>query len=235
MANPWYATKGYDSVGTHRLAALTHDERFGDDGMTKEAERWRLVFIHDGQKHAVTAGDGEELGRKVQAQVTQLGIPYGSAVSQDIGRCLLHAMSHPLSPARHTPAQQMGTLLDTLAVLRETAGALRLQLTRHLANYPELIRGSKTLTVEDRIQNTVANRRAMHETLQENHPLLAPEVFILAGAQVALGGSAPDLGRVVAECVQTPGLTEHTFRQRLETREPSRVSQSARHDYEPGE
>ena len=235
MANPWYATKGYDTVGTHRLAALTHDERFGDDGMTKEAERWRMVFIHDGQKHAVTAGDGETLGRKAQAQVTQLGIPYGSAVSQDIGGCLAHAMSHPLVSKKPAPGQQIGQLLDALAVLRETEGALRLQLTRILMEHPELIRGSKLLSVDDRIQNTMANRRAMHEALQANRPVNPAEMFILAGAEAALGKSPQDLGRVVAECVQTPGLTEHTFRQRLETREPSRVSQSSRHDYEPGE
>ena len=105
MAKPWYAAqKGYDSVGTHRLAALTHDIRYENDGMTKEAERWRLVFIHDGQKHAVTAGDGGELGRKVQAQLTKFDIPSNSEVSQDIVQCLLHTMGHPLAPKKPSPA-----------------------------------------------------------------------------------------------------------------------------------
>ena len=235
MANPWYATKGYDTVGTHRQAALTHDERFGNDGMTKEAERWRLVFIHDRQKHAVTASDGEELGQKVQAQVTQLGIPYGSAVSQDIGGCLAHAMSHPLVSKKPPPGQQIGQLLDTLAILQETAGALRLQLTRVLMEHPELIRGSKTLTVNDRIQNTVNNRRAVHEALQDNRPVNPAEMFILAGAEAALGKSAPDLGRVVAECVKSPGLSEKDFRGRLEHSTVSPATAPRAMEYEPGD
>ncbi len=169
MAKPWYAAqKGYDSVGTHRLAALTHDIRYENDGMTKEAERWRLVFIHDGQKHAVTAGDGGELGRKVQAQLTKFDIPSNSEVSQDIVQCLLHTMGHPLAPKKPSPAQQMGTLLDTLAVLREIEGTLTQELTRHLANHPELIRGSKLLSVEDRIQNTVNNRQDLGRVVAES-------------------------------------------------------------------
>ena len=117
--------------------------------------------------------------------------------------------------------EQLGPLLDTLAILRDTAGALTLQLTRQLAAHPVLTQGSEYLTVEDRIQHTMANRRAIHSMLKENRPVSAPEVFIMAGAQVALGGSAQDLGAGVVDSVQTPGLREQVFRDRLEHPEHS--------------
>ena len=249
MANPWYATKGYDHVGRHRTAAITHDIRYHDDGMTQEAERWRLVFVHVGQKHAITAGDSDQLGQKVQEQVAKWGIQDPKGL-QDIGECLTYAQTHALgqhsrsikptlpSPAHHDAAAwtQMAHLLDTLAILRETEGSLTMQLTRLLATHSELTRGSESLSVEDRIQNTINNRRAMAATTGTNRPVPPAEIFIMAGAQAALGGSAPDLAAMVSHSVRSPGLTAHRFRSHLQHLGPSRGSQpSPAHDYEPGE
>ena len=94
MANPWYATKGYNKVGIHGQAAVTHDIRYQDDGMTKEAERWRLVFIHEEQKHAVTASDGDQLAQKVHERIGELGVQDPQTL-QDIGECFAWAQAHP--------------------------------------------------------------------------------------------------------------------------------------------
>ena len=100
--------------------------------------------------------------------------------------------------------KQLGTLLDTVAVLREVEGALTLQLTRHLTAHPALTRGSESLSVEDRIQNTVSNRAVIQAMTGKNRPIHLPEALIVAGAAVALGESAPDLAAEILERKEIP-------------------------------
>ena len=49
---------------------------------------------------------------------------------------------------------------------------------------------------QPKCENTLHNRRVVQAIMGDNRPVLAPEVFIMAGAQAALGGSAQDLGHI---------------------------------------
>ena len=119
--------------------------------------------------------------------------------------------------------ERFGSILDALAVLRETESTLKTQALRLIADHPELIRGSKTLTLDDRVSNTVKNRAEIRAVLGDSRPMYPPETFILAGAAVAVGGEPRHLGAAIYLSAQHRQTTEGQFRERLNHPEQSTI------------
>ncbi|NMP23724.1 hypothetical protein [Sulfobacillus harzensis] len=127
----------------------------------------------------------------------------------------------PAPPSRD--GEKLGRLLDTLAVLRETESKLSAQALRIISEHPELIRGSKTLSLDERIENTVSNREIVRATYGDSRPIYPPEQMILAGAAAAMGGEPQHLGALVYLSAQHASVTEGRFRDGLNHPEQSTV------------
>ena len=111
--------------------------------------------------------------------------------------------------------ERLGKLLDTLAVLDEVKADLKAQAERLITDHPELIRGSESLSLDQRIENTISNRENVAAVYGDGRPVHPPEQMILAGVETALGADAQHVGAVVALSAQVKSLPESTFRERL--------------------
>ena len=132
---------------------------------------------------------------------------------------------HPARPeVNPRDSEKLGRLLDALAVLRETESKLGVQAERLITAHPELVRGSEDLTLDDRIEHTIANRTVVSATYGDSRPVHPPEQMILAGAAAAMGGEAQHLGSLVYLSAQHPSVTEGTFREGLNHPEQSTIA-----------
>lgn len=112
-------------------------------------------------------------------------------------------------------SEKLGRILDTLAILRETEATLKAEAAKLIEKDPGLIRGTEQLSLDRRIDNTVANRALIRERLGPNRPMHPPEEFILAGAAAGMGAPANHLGSVVYLKCQHANTSEAQFREAL--------------------
>lgn len=153
-----------------------------------------------------------------------------SAKTQKAGEQLAHAIQErygqtvSVTPPTPPADTRLYRILDTLAVMRETETTLKAQVEQVIAQHPEWVQGSESLSVEDRITNTTANRAAIHATLGDGRPMYPPEEFILAGAAVAMGGEAQHLGSLIYLKSQHQQTTEAQFREALNHPEQSTIA-----------
>ena len=160
----------------------------------------------------VTGGATEKHGQTLAQAIEQrMGVEVG--------------VSSP--PPRPNPRdmERFGSILDALAVLRETESTLKTQALRLIADNPALVKGSKTLTLDDRVANTVKNRAEIRAVLGDSRPMYSPEEFILAGAAAAVGTEPQPqhLGAAIYLSAQHRQTTEGQFRERLNRPEQSTI------------
>ena len=90
---------------------------------------------------------------------------------------------------------------------------------------------------QPKCENTLHNRRVVQAIMGDNRPVWAPEIFIMPGAQAALGvGPRPGPHRV--DSVMTSGLHDKAFRARLSHLEQAKSPgnpPAKQPEYEPGE
>ncbi len=151
----------------------------------------------------------------------QSGQELAAAIQERFG--MSATVVHPPNDVNLRDSEKLGRILDTLAVLRETEATLCDQATRLIAQHPELTTGSETLTLHERIENTISNRTVVQATYGDQRPVHPPEEFILAGAAVAMGGTAQHLGSLVYLTAQHASTTEAQFREGLNFPERSTI------------
>lgn len=120
--------------------------------------------------------------------------------------------------SRDTNTEQLGRLLDTLAILEEAKAALKAHAAQFLADRPELVRGSETLTLDDRIANTVSNRAIIASTYGDQRSIEAPEQMIRGGVAVAAGADTwSTLAHLANNAMETAHTTAGQYRTQLNT------------------
>lgn len=162
---------------------------------------------------------------KIQIVTGQGTEQHGQALAQAIEQKMgvEVGVASPTTNSNPRDMERLGRILDTLAVLRETESTLKAQALHLIAENPSLIQGSQTLTLDQRIENTVSNRANIRTTYGDSRPIHPPEQMILAGAAATLGGEAQHLGSLVYLSAQHPSVTEGTFREGLNHPEQSTI------------
>ena len=160
----------------------------------------------------------------------QAGQALANAIEQRTGAQV--GISHADASPTLRDIEQFGSVLDALAVLRETEKTLRQQALQLIADHPKLIRGSKTLTLDDRVANTLSNRRIIQERMGSGRTIDTPEQLIIGGAAIAAGADQWSVLAHVATNAMEPGhTTAGQYRDQLNTTLGPAESSHRVHDF----
>ena len=115
--------------------------------------------------------------------------------------------------------ERLGQMLDALAVLDEMQSRLKTHVQQFLIDHPKLTRGSEKLTLDDRVANTLSNRREIRDRWGDGRQIIdPPEQLIIAGVAVAAGADQWSvLGHVATNTMETTHTTAGQYRDQLNT------------------